>query len=128
MRRLQVYGQLHAYVPGAWGEGSAPLHTLVQTCAEARVAHMCRATGRQETKHMLGEVVGQYRRLIFTCTFRTAALCTLARVSPAAQAAASRRQVSRRLDREMQQERRAQWTVGLQGPGWARRGMCHGLV
>ena len=79
---------------------------------------------------MLGEVVGQYRRLISTCTDRAAALCTLARVakvSPAAQGAASRRQVSRRLDREMQQERRAKWMAGLQGPGWARRGRCHGL-
>ena len=80
--------RLQAYVVGAWGEGSEPLHALVQTCAEARVAHLCRATVRQETKHMLGQVVGPYRRLISTCTVRAAALCTLARVaeiSPAAQ-------------------------------------------
>ena len=115
VRRLQAYGQLQAYVSGAWGEGSEPLHALVQTCAEARVAHLCRATGRQETKHMLGQVVGQYRRFISTCAVR------------AAQAAAGRRQVSMRLDREMQQERRAQWMAGLQGPGRARRGRCHGL-
>ena len=36
--RLQAYGQLQAYVVGAWGKGSEPLHALVQTCAEARVA------------------------------------------------------------------------------------------
>ena len=50
VRRLQAYGQLQAYVSGAWGEGSEPLHALVQTCAEARVAHLCRVTGRQETE------------------------------------------------------------------------------
>ena len=43
------------------------MHALVQTYAEARVGHLCRATERQETKHMLGQVVGQYRRLISTC-------------------------------------------------------------
>ena len=79
VRRLQAYGQLQAYAAGAWGEGSEPLHALVQTCAEARVAHLCRDTGRQETEHMLGQVVGQYRRLISTCAVRAAALCTLAR-------------------------------------------------
>ena len=79
---------------------------------------------------MLGRVVGQYRRLISTCAVRAAALCALARVpenSPAAQAAARRRQVSMRLDRGIQQERRAQWMASLQGPGWARRGRCHNL-
>ena len=79
VRRLQAYGQLQAYVAGAWDESSEPLHALVQTCAEARVAHLCRATGRQETKLMLGQVVGQYRRLVSTCGVRAAALCTLAR-------------------------------------------------
>ena len=36
VRRLQAYGQLQAYVSGAWGEGSEPLHAPVQTCDEAR--------------------------------------------------------------------------------------------
>ena len=131
VRRLESYGVLECYVAGAWGEGSEPLHGLVQTCAEARVAHLCRASGRQETEHMLGQQVAQYRRLISTCTVRAAAMCTLARVaeiSPAAKAAAGRRQVTMRLEREMREERRAQWMAGLQGPGWARRGRCHGLV
>ena len=42
---------------------------------------MCRASGRQETEHMLGQHVAQYRRLISTCTVRAAAMCTLARVA-----------------------------------------------
>ena len=88
-------------------------------------------SGRQETEHMLGQQVAQYRRLISTCTVRAAAMCTLARVaevSPAAKAAAGRRQVAMRLEREMKEESRAQWMAGLQGPGWAKRGRCHGLL
>mgnify|MGYP006062684601 CR=1 FL=1 len=94
------------------------------------MAHLCRASGRQETEHMLGQQVAQYRRLISTCTVRAAAMCTLARVkeiSPAAKAAANRRQTTMRLEREMLQERRAQWMASLQGPGWAKRGRCHGI-
>ena len=131
VRRLQGYGLLQGYVAGAWGEGSEALHALVQTCAEARVAHLCRANGRQETEHMLGQVVGQYRRLISTCTVRAAALCTLARVgeiTPAAKAAAGRRQVTMRLEQEMRAERKAQWMAGMTGPGWARGGRCHSLL
>ena len=79
---------------------------------------------------MLGQVVGQHRRVISTCAVRAAAMCTLARVakiSPAAKAAAGRRQVAMRLEREMIEDNRAQWMAGLQSPGWARRGRCHGL-
>ena len=32
-------------VAGAWGDCSADLHNLVQTCAESRVEHLCRSTG-----------------------------------------------------------------------------------
>ena len=93
------------------------------------MAHLCRATGRQETEYLLGEVVGRYRRLVSTSAVRAGAMCTLSRVgeiSPAAKAAAGRRQVSMRLEREMRDEARAQWMAGLEGPGWARRGRCHG--
>ena len=130
VRRLQSYGDLQCYVSGAWGEGSEALHSLVQTCAEARVAHLCRATGRQESEYLLAEIVGRYRRLVSTCAVRASAMCTLARVgeiTPAAKAAAGRRQVAMRLEREMREEARAQWMAGLQGTGWARRGRCHGL-
>ena len=91
---------------------------------------MCRATGRQDSENLLGQEVGRYRRLVSTCAVRAGALCTLARVgeiSPAARAAAGRRQVAMRLEREMREEATAQWMAGLQGPGWARRGRCHGL-
>ena len=87
VRRLQSFGELQTFVVGNWGEGSEDLHALVQTCAEARVAHICRSTGRQESEHLLGTIVGQYRRLVSTCAVRAQAMCTLARVgliSPAA--------------------------------------------
>ena len=55
---------------------------------------------------------------------------TLARVGlipPAAREAARRRQVAMRMEAQMKEERKAQWMASLQGPGWARRGRCHGL-
>ena len=52
----------------------------VQSYAEARVAHICRSTGRQESEHLLGTSLGQYRRLISTCAVRAQAMCILARV------------------------------------------------
>ena len=115
---------------GALGEGLEALHSLVQTYAEARVAYLCRATGRQETEYLLGEVVGRYRHHVSTSAVRAAAMCTLARVgeiTPAARAAAGTRQVAMRLESEMRDEAKAQWMTGLQGPGWARRGRSHGL-
>ena len=130
VRRLQSFGELQTFVVGNWGEGSEDLHALVQTCAEARVAHICRSTGRQESEHLLGTIVGQYRRLVSTCAVRAQAMCTLARVgliTPAARDAARRRQVAMRMEAQMKEERRAQWMASLQGPGWARRGRCHGM-
>ena len=115
---------------GKGGEGSEDLHALVQTCAEARVAHICRSTGRQESEHLLGTIVGQYPRLVSTCAVRAQAMCTLARVgliTPAAKEAARRRQVAMRMEAQMKEERKAQWMASLRGPGWARRGRCHGM-
>ena len=57
-------------------------------------------------------------------------MCTLARVgliAPAARDAAWRRQVAMRIEEQVREERRAQWTASLQGPGWVRRGRCYGL-
>ena len=104
------------------------MHSFVQSCAEAKVAHIVRATGRQETERLLGMVVGQYRRLLSTTAVRAQALCLLARVgliTPAAREAAGRREVAMRQVEEMRRERRAQWMASLSGPGWARRGNCH---
>ena len=92
---------------GQLGLGSEDLHALVQTCAEARVAHICRTSGRQESEQLLGTIVGQYRRLISTCAVRAQAMCTLARVgliTPAARDAARRRQVAMRLEEQMREE------------------------
>ena len=94
-----------------------------QSCAEARVAHICRSTGRQESEHLLGTIVGQYRRLISTCAVRAQARVGL--ITQAAREAARRRQVAMRLEEQMREERGAQWMASLQGPGWARRGRCH---
>ena len=130
VRRLHSYGDLHGCVSGALGEGSEAIHALVQTCAKAMVAHLCQATGRSETEYLLGEIVGRYRRLVSDCAVRARAMCTLSRVgviSPAAKAAAGRRQVAMHLEREMRDEAKAKWMAGLQGPGWTRRGRCHGL-
>ena len=116
---------------GHWGEGSSDLHSFIQSCAEAKVAHMVRATGRQETERLLGMVVGQYRRLMSTTAVRAQAMCLLARVgliTPAAKEAAERRAVAMRQVEEMRRERRAQWMASLAGPGWARRGNCHTRV
>ena len=131
VERLQSYGELQCLVVGNWGEGSRHLHSLIQSCAESRVACLCRSTGRQESERLLGTIVGQYRRLISTTAVRAQAMCTLARVgliSPAVRDAARRRQVAMRLQGELRQERKAQWMSSLQGPGWARRGRCHSLL
>ena len=110
--KLQSYGPLQGCVVGHWGEGSKDLHTFVQTCAEAKVAHLVRASGRQESEHLLGMVVGQYRRLLSTTAVRAQAMCLLARVglvTPAAKEAAGRRELAMRLSEAMNRERMAQW-------------------
>ena len=48
-------------------------------------------------------------------------------ISLAARDAARRRQVAMRMEAQMKEERRAQWMASIQGPGWARRGRCHGV-
>ena len=58
---------------------SRDLHHFVQVCAEARVAHLTRATGRQESGHLLGLIVGQYRRLLSITAVRAQAMSLLAR-------------------------------------------------
>jgi hypothetical protein len=129
--RLHSYGQLQCFVAGNWGEGSVDLHYFIQHCSGARVGHLARSSGRQESERLLGQTVGQYRRLVSTTAVRAQAMCLLARVgliTPAAKDAAGRRQVAMRLQEELRRERKAQWMASLQGPGWARRGNCHTLL
>ena len=95
-----------------------------------RVSDRFYQAGRQESEHLLGTIVGQYRRLLSTCAVRAQAMCTLARVgliTPASREAARRRQVAMRMEVQMREERKAQWMASLRGPGWARRGRCHGV-
>ena len=128
--RLNGYGELLCLVAGAWGDCSTHLHELIVTCAESRVAHLCRSTGRPELESQLGVVTGQYRRLLSACIVRAQAQCLISRIgviSPEARVAAQRREVAGRLERELREERQAQWMASLLGPGlaWARRGRCH---
>ena len=130
VERLQSFGELQCYVAGAWSEGSRHLHELIQTCAESKVAFLCRSTGRQEKEGLLGTLVSQYRRMISTCCVRAQAMCMLGRVgviSGAARAAAKRREGAVRLERQLRQEQRAVWMASIHGMGWAKRGNCHTL-
>ena len=129
--RLQGFGELQCLVMGAWAEGSKDLHSLIQSCAESKVAHLCRSTGRQEMEGQLSIITSQYRRLVSTCVVRANAQCLVSRVgviSPAAREAAHRREVSARMEKRLREERRAQWMASVRGPGWARGGRCHALM
>ena len=49
-------------------------------------------------------------------------------ISPQAREAARRREVAGRLERQLKEERRANWMASLQGPGSARGGRCHTML
>ena len=111
--KLQSFEDLQCYVVvvGQWGEGPKDLHHFTQACAEARVAHLIRAAGRQESEHLLRLVVGQYRRLLSVTAVRAQAMLLLARVgliTSAAKEAAARRAAAMRMEGEMRSDRRAQ--------------------
>ena len=128
--RLQSYGELQCYVAGAWADGSKHLHSLLQSCAESRVEHLIRSTGRQEMEGQLSIIISQYRRRVSSCVVRSNAQCLISRVgviSPAARGAAQRREAQGRVERQWREERKAQWMASLRGPGWARSGRCHSL-
>ena len=59
---------------------STHLHELIVTCAESRVAHLCRSTGRPELESQLGVITGQYRRLLSSCIVRAQAQCLISRI------------------------------------------------
>ena len=129
--RLQGYGELLCLVFGAWGDCSEDLHSLVQICAESKVEHLCRSTGRPEMEGQLSVITSQYRRLLSTTMVRAQAQCLISRVgviSPQAREAARRRDVAGRMERELREDRRAHWMASLRGPGWARQGRCHTLL
>ena len=128
---LQSYGPLLGFVAGQWGEGSKDLHWFIQTCAEARAAHISRTSGQDVSEKKLGTIVSQYRRLVSTTACRAQALCLLERISlitPEAKAAADRRVLTMRRDEQLRQERRSQWMAQLSRPGAGKRGDCHTLL
>ena len=66
--------------------------------------------GRPEVASKLGVVTGQYRRLLSPCIVRAQAQCLISRmgvISSEARVAAKRREVARRLERELREERSA---------------------
>ena len=65
------------------------------------------------------------QKTLSSCIVRAQAQCLISRVgviSPQAREAAKRREVSLRVERELREERKAQWMATVRGPGWARRG------
>ena len=129
--RLQGFGDLLCLVAGAWGDSRKDLHQLIQICAESKVEHLCRSTGRPELEGQLSVIVSQYRRLLSTCIVRAQAQCLISRVgviSPQAREAAQRREAAGRMERQLREDRRANWMSGLRGPGSARGGRCHALL
>ena len=128
--RLQEYGELQGLVAGAWADGSRHLHDLIDTCVDSQVQHLIRSTGQMELEGQRSVLTGQFRRLVSVCVVRSQAKCLISRIgviSPEARAAAGRRDLAARLEREMRQERTAQWIATMAGPGWGRRGNCHTL-
>ena len=86
---------------------------------------LCRSTGRPELEGQLSVIISQSRRMLSCCIVRAQAQCLLSRkgvISPEARGAVA---VAGRLERELRQERTAQWMASIRGPGWARRGRCH---
>ena len=77
---LGLKGDLLRLVAGAWGDCSKDLHQLVQICAESKVDHLCRSTGRPELEGQLSVIVSQYRRLLSTCVIRAQTQSILSRV------------------------------------------------
>ena len=129
--RLQGFGDLLCLVAGAWDDCSKDLHQLVQICAESKVDHLCRSTGRPELEGQLSVIVSPYGRLLSTCIVRAQAQCLISRVgviSPQAREAAQRREAVGRMERQLREDRRANWMAGLRGPGSARGGRCHALL
>ena len=98
-------------------------------CAESKVEHLC--SGRPELEGQLSVIVSQYRRLLSTCIVSAHAQCLISRIgviSPQAREAAQRREVAGMLERQLREDRRANWMASLRGPGSARGGRCHMLM
>ena len=62
------------------GDCSKDPHQLVQICAESKVDHLCRSTGRPELEGQLSVFVSQYRQLLSTCIVRAQTQSILSRV------------------------------------------------
>ena len=129
----RVFGSFFAWslVPAGIVPKIFILHALIQTCAESKVDHLCRSTGRSELESQLSVVVSQCRRLLSTTIVKAQAQCLLSRIgviTPQAGDAARRREVAGRMERQMREERRANWMASLAGLGSARREKFRTLI
>ena len=103
----QCQGQL---VAGPWRVLSPHLHSLLQLCAEQRVAGISRAEGHEAGPGVLGRVTGKIRRGFSVTVVSAVAMCLLERLAhlgPRAKAAAERRQLTLRLEERRRREREA---------------------
>ena len=117
--RLETrWPDLLGLVVGQFGEGSLPLHSLVESLAQARVDYQARAWGKPPTDWALGTTLAQYRRLL-SCTFvRSQAMCLLARLGcrdEGARTAADRRARSMRQEELLRKEARAYHEAYIRG-------------
>ena len=66
MRRLQGYGPLHLWVMGAWQEGTADLHSLLDLLEDTKVRMMGLAMGigREMSDMERAKVLSDYRRIM----------------------------------------------------------------
>ena len=129
-RRLASFGTVEGWCFGVWGEASEPVHTLIQTIAEARLRVAGQQPGRGgKVRSIVAEkalLVGSLRRQVSLMAVRANARMIISRmesfVGPGAAEAARRRQWAVSLERQEAQERQAH-AVGLsQGRNILRRG------
>ena len=123
MRRLQSYGRLQLLVMGAWQEGTADLHSLLDLLADTKVRRMGLAMGRELSDRERAKVLSEYRRVLSVTAARATSGCLigrLARFGPAFRAAAKRREWVRREGERMDEEREAHWTANVRGRGVMR--------
>ena len=123
MRRLQSYGRLQLLVMGAWQEGTADLHSLLDLLADTKVRRMGLAMGRELSDRERAKVLSEYRRVLSVTAARATSGCLigrLARFGPAFRAAAKRREWVRREGERMDEEREAHWRANVRGRGVMR--------
>ena len=110
---------------GAFGEGSADMHRLVNIFSSSRSKFLAQSTGYATSSREMSQIVGQIRRKLSTAFMRAIGLCTLSRVAnlgSGSNAAAKRREWAISEEIGMKNERRAFWNAFVRGGGFSYRG------